>query len=64
MKNLFVALELSRASWVVAIQSRSQRRPALHKLEAGDVDQLFAAVAKARAAHERRSQMPATIVLL
>ena len=61
MEDLFVALELSRASWVVAIQSRSQRRPAIHKLKPGDVDQLLTAVAKVRAAQERYSPMPLEI---
>lgn len=48
--SLYIALELSRSSWVVAVQRRSQGRPALHKLVAGDVDGLIAIVRKAQAA--------------
>lgn len=49
--SLYVALELSRSSWVVAVQRRSQGRPALHKLVAGDVDGLLAIVVRAQAAN-------------
>ena len=46
--NLYVALELSRSSWIIAVQDSGRDRPGVHKLAAGDVDGLLAIVARAR----------------
>lgn len=54
---LYVSLELSRSSWVVAVQSRGQARPALHKLAAGDVQGLLAIVAGAQATQKRSNEI-------
>lgn len=48
---LYVAIELSKSAWVVAVQDRGKNRPSLHKLAAEDVDGLLAAAAKAQAQH-------------
>ena len=48
---LYVAIELSKSAWVVAVQDRGKNRPSLHKLAAGDVDDLLAVAARAQAQH-------------
>ncbi|MCQ4189566.1 hypothetical protein [Methylocystis suflitae] len=48
---LYVAIELSKSAWVVAVQDRGKNRPSLHKLAAEDIDGLLAAAAKAQAQH-------------
>jgi transposase len=50
---LYIALELSRLSWVVAVQGRARARPALHKLAAGNIQGLLAIVERAHAAQRR-----------
>jgi transposase len=46
--TLYVALELSRSSWLAAVLGRGAQRPSRHKLEAGDVDGLLALIARTR----------------
>jgi transposase len=46
--TLYVAIELSRASWLAAVLERGAQRPSRHKLEAGDVDGLLALIARTR----------------
>ena len=48
---LYVAIELSKSAWVVAVQDRGKNRPSLHKLAAGDVEDLLAVAARAQAQH-------------
>ena len=50
---LCIALELSRLSWVVAVQGRDRARPALHKLAAGNAQGLLAIMERAHAAQRR-----------
>ena len=50
-QGLYVAIELSKSAWVVAVQDRGKNRPSLHKLAAGDVDDLLAVAARAQAQH-------------
>jgi transposase len=49
---LYIALELSRSTWVVAVQSRGRARPSVHKLAAGDVNALLKLAENARTRHE------------
>lgn len=55
--DLYVALELSRSSWVVAVQRSGQIRPAIHKLIAGDIEGLLAVVARARLAEAQAGRI-------
>jgi transposase len=47
--TLYVAIELSRSSWVVGLLAPGGARPSRHKLEAGDVDGLLALIDRLRA---------------
>ncbi len=51
--TVFVAIELSRSSWVVAVHTPPVNKIGLHKLAAGDVKGLLALIARQRA----RAQM-------
>src|SRR3954462_4591723 len=46
---VFVALDLSRASWVVAVRTSGDDRVGTHKLRPGDVDRLLDLIERARA---------------
>src|SRR3954463_7332668 len=47
---VFLAIELSKASWIVALHSPAGARVSLHRLPAGDARALLAFAEKARAA--------------
>lgn len=51
--TLYVAIELSRSSWLVAVLRCGAQRPSRHKLEAGDVDGLLALIDRTRGAATR-----------
>jgi transposase len=46
--TLYVAIELSRSGWLVALLGPGAQRPSRHKLAAGDVDGLLALIARTR----------------
>src|SRR5260370_36533164 len=46
--TLYVAIELSRSGWLVAVLGPGAQRPSRHKLAAGDVDGLLALIARTR----------------
>jgi transposase len=48
--TVFLAIELSKASWIVALHSPAGARVSLHRLPAGDAKALLAFAEKARAA--------------
>src|SRR4051812_49513979 len=48
--TVFLAIELSKASWIVALHSPAGARVSLHRLPAGDARALLAFAEKARAA--------------
>jgi len=52
---LFVALELSRTSWLVAVQAPGGEKVSRHKLAAGASAELLELVGRQRAAAERRT---------
>jgi transposase len=52
--TIYVALELSRSSWLVAIQGSDESRPARHKVGAGDAKRVVALIDLARGAAARR----------
>ena len=47
---VFVALDLSRTSWVVAVRTSGDDRVGTHKLRPGDVDRLLDLIERARGA--------------
>ena len=51
--TLYVAIELSRSSWLVAVLENGAQRPSRHKLEAGDVEGLLALIARRRGTASR-----------
>ncbi|MBV8408120.1 MAG: IS110 family transposase [Alphaproteobacteria bacterium] len=51
--TLYVAIELSRSSWVVALLAPGARRPSRHQLEAGDVEGLLTLIARHQAGAAR-----------
>ena len=48
--TVFLALELSKASWIVALHTPAATRVSPHRLPAGDAEALLAFAAKARVA--------------
>ena len=52
--TVFVAIDLSRTSWVVALQTSGDTRVSTHKLRPGDLDRLLDLVERARVREERR----------
>ena len=52
--TLYVAIELSRSSWLAAVLAPGeQQRPSRYKLKAGDVDRLLALIGRLRGAATR-----------
>src|SRR3982750_4646804 len=58
---VFVALDLSRTSWVVAVRTSGDDRVSTHKLRPGDVDRLLDLIERARAREEQRSGGPVEV---
>ena len=58
---VFVALDLSRTSWVVALRTSGDDRVSTHKLRPGDVDRLLDLIERARAREEQRSGGPVEV---
>jgi transposase len=56
--SVFLAIELSRSGWPVAIQCPSDGRVSRHKLAGGDVDGLLALIVRARSKAERAIGSP------
>src|SRR5258708_40296685 len=55
LATIYVALELSRSSWLVAIQGSDEGRPSRHKVGAGDAKRVLALIEQARRVMARRS---------
>ena len=51
--TLYIAIELSRSSWLAAVLRPGEQRPSRHKLKAGDVDRLLALIVRTRGAATR-----------
>jgi transposase len=60
--TIYLALELSRASWVVAVHSPLADKISLHRLAGGDSSGLLALIARLRARLERAHGRPVTVV--
>jgi transposase len=56
--SMFLAIELSRSGWLVAIQCPSDGRVSRHKLAGGDIDGLLALIGRARSKAERMIGSP------
>ena len=61
---VFVALDLSRTSWVVALRTSGDDRVSTHELRPGDVDRLLDLIERARAREEQRSGGPVEVAVL
>ena len=59
--TVYIALELSRATWLVAVRLPGVEKLVLHRMEAGDTAALLAFVAAHRARVEARLGAPATV---
>jgi transposase len=55
LATIYVALELSRSSWLVAIQGSDEGRPSRHKVGPGDAKRVLALIEQARRVTARRS---------
>jgi transposase len=60
--TIYLALELSRASWVVAVHAPLADKIGLHKLKAGDGEGLLALIARLRGRLERTLGRPVAVV--
>lgn len=60
--TIYLALELSRASWVVAVHSPLADKISLHRLAGGDSSGLLALIARLRARLERALGRPVAVV--
>ena len=59
---IFVALDLSRTSWVVALRTSGDDRVSTHKLQPGDVGRLLDLIERARVREEQRSSGPVEVL--
>ena len=59
---LFVALELSRSTWVVALHSPVAEKVSQHRLDGGDAEGLMALLARRRGQAEERTGRPVRVV--
>ena len=59
---LFVALELSRSTWVVALHSPVADKVGQHRLDGGDAEGLMALLARRRRQAEERTGRPVRVV--
>ena len=60
--TLFVALELSRSTWLVALHSPIADKVSQHRLDGGDVNGLLALITRKRGDMERRLTRPVRVV--
>ena len=58
---VFVALDLSRTSWVVALRTSGDDRVSTHKLRPGDVDRLLELIERSRVREEQRIGGPVEV---
>ncbi len=59
--TVFVAIELSRSSWVVAVHTPLADKIGLHRLAAGDVEGLLALIGRLRARAEKALARPVRV---
>jgi transposase len=59
---LFVALELSRSTWLVALHSPLSDKVSQHRIEGGDVEGLLALIARKREQAQARLGRPIRVV--
>jgi transposase len=60
--RIFLALELSRSSWLVASHTPAADKISRHKLAAGDVDGLLALIERLRARVEQKTGQPVQVI--
>ena len=58
---VFVALDLSQTSWVVALRTSGDDRVSTHKLRPGDVNRLLDLIERSRVREERRTGGPVEV---
>ena len=61
--TLFAAIELSKASWLLAVQTIDAEQPSLHHVNGGDVDALIERLDRSCEQHcKRTGQTPRVVV--
>ena len=60
--TLFVALELSRSTWLVALHSPLTNKVSQHRLDGGDADGLLALITRKRGQAEEKLGQPVRVV--
>jgi transposase len=59
--SIFVALELSRAKWLVGVGTSQRWTVRRHQVEGGDLDGLLALLRRLSAGEEKRTRLPARV---
>lgn len=59
---IFVALELSKSKWLMALQSPICDKISLHRVDGGDTGRLMALVRRSRDRAERKMKRPVSVV--
>jgi transposase len=60
--RIFLALELSRSSWLVASHTPAADKISRHKLAAGDIDGLLALIERLRTRVEQKTGQPVQVI--
>src|SRR3954447_8268622 len=60
--RIFLALELSRSSWLVASHTPAADKISRHKLAAGDIDGLLALIERRRTRVEQKTGQPVQVI--
>src|SRR3954451_15836493 len=60
--TLFVALELSRPTWRVALHAPLTNKVSQHRLDGGDADRLLALITRKRSQAEEKPARPVRVV--
>ena len=61
--TLFAAIELSKSTWLLAVQTVDAEQPSLHHVPGGDADALVAQLERARDRQQKRTGQPHRIVV-
>ena len=60
--QIFLALELSRSSWLVGSHTPAADKISRHKLAAGDIDSLLALIARLRTRVAQKTGQPVQVI--
>lgn len=61
VNSVFVAIDMSKSTWLVAVHTPSDGRTGQHKLDGGDVPKLLSLIDRARNRQSRAAKAPASV---